>query len=201
MKPLRFWFEFASTYSYLGAMRVENLARIHGVPFEWKAFLLGPIFRNQGWNDSPFNLNPVRGRYMWRDVERLCGKYGLPFRKPGGFPRKSVLAARVACAGAGREWLPAFVRATFRANFAEDRDIADAGVIEEVLRSVGQDGAAVLALAQSQGNKDLLRRQTDEAWALGIFGAPTCEVEGELFWGHDRIEDAFAWDLERRRHP
>jgi len=68
--PLQFWFEFASTYSYVGASRIEAMARARGVPFEWRPFLLGPIFRHQGWNDSPFNLNPARGRYMWRDLER-----------------------------------------------------------------------------------------------------------------------------------
>src|SRR6185503_2219 len=91
------WFEFASTYSYPGVQRVEALAATSGLAVEWKPFLLGPIFREQGWNDSPFNIYPVKGRYMWRDLERLCAKYDLPFRRPSRFPRPSLLAARIAC--------------------------------------------------------------------------------------------------------
>jgi len=193
MADIGFWFEFASTYSYLAALRIEDLAGARKLSVEWKPFLLGPIFQRQGWNDSPFNLYPARGRYMWRDLERRCLKYGLPFRKPTTFPRNSLLAARVACVAAGQTWLPALVRAVYSANFAADRDIADAAVIEEILVSLGQDGRDLLTRAQAPENKERLRRQTEEAWELGIFGAPTCVVKGELFWGDDRLEDALAW--------
>ena len=73
--PLQFWFEFASTYSYPAASRVGALAAAAGAALEWRPFLLGPIFRDQGWNDSPFNVYPVKGRYMWRDLERLCAAH------------------------------------------------------------------------------------------------------------------------------
>ena len=68
---VEFWFEFASTYSYPAALRIESLAQSQGVPV-WKPFLLGPVFRSQGWSDSPFNLFPAKGRYMCRDLERIC---------------------------------------------------------------------------------------------------------------------------------
>ena len=192
MSTIRFWFEFASTYSYLAAMRVDAQAKAWGVPVAWTPFLLGPIFGHQGWNDSPYNLNPARGRYMWRDVARTAASYGLPFQKPSQFPRNSVLAARVACV-AGEDWLPDFARAVYRANFEQDRDIGERAVIEEVLRGIGRDPEATLALALSPENKGKLREQTDRAWELGICGAPTFEVNGELFWGNDRMEQAFAW--------
>lgn len=118
-----FWFEFASTYSYPAAMRIEDLARRQGVPVEWKAFLLGPIFRAQGWTDSPFNLHPAKGRYMWRDLARLCDELGLPLTRPSRFPRNGLLAARVVTAFPDAPWLAAFVRAVYTANFAEDREI------------------------------------------------------------------------------
>lgn len=73
-EPLEFWFEFASTYSYLAASRIEEVAAGSGVRLRWRPFLLGPIFASQGWGDSPFNLYPLKGRYMWRDMERLCEK-------------------------------------------------------------------------------------------------------------------------------
>jgi 2-hydroxychromene-2-carboxylate isomerase len=193
MAPLQFWFDFASTYSYVAAMRIEELAAARGVPLDWRPFLLGPIFQRQGWNDSPFNINPFRGRYMWRDIERLCRKYRLPFRKPSLFPRNSLLAARVALVVSDRDWLPAFVRAVYRANFAEDRDIAAPGVIGEVLGTFGENDGRLLAAAQTPENKERLRRRTEEAWEAGLFGAPTFVVGGELFWGHDRLDDAFDW--------
>jgi 2-hydroxychromene-2-carboxylate isomerase len=197
MAPIRFWFDFASTYSHVAALRIEEAAGARGIEIDWSPFLLGPIFQRQGWNDSPFNLYPARGRYMWRDIERLCGKHGLPFRRPSKFPRNSLLAARVACLAAGREWLPEFSRAVCRANFAEDRDVAEPAVIGEILASLGQNGPEILARAVAPENKERLRAKTEEAWALGIFGAPTFLVEGEIFWGNDRLEDALDWHESR----
>jgi 2-hydroxychromene-2-carboxylate isomerase len=188
-----FWFEFASTYSYLAASRTERLTEDAGVAVAWRPFLLGPIFQAQGWSDSPFNVYPAKGRYMWRDVERLCSRYGMPFRRPTQFPRNGLLAARVACLGRRTSWCPEFTRRVFRANFAEDRDIADPSVLADILQMVGVDDAAVIAEATTAENKGQLRRDTDEAMRLGIFGAPTFAVGGELFWGHDRLEDAVAW--------
>ena len=194
MSDLQFWFEFASTYSYVAALRVEEACARAGLRMEHRPFLLGPIFAEQlGIKDSPFNAFPVRGRYMWRDLERLCGKHGLPWRKPSVFPRHSLLAARVACAAAGEPWEGRFVRAAFRANFAEDRDIADREVIGELLRGVGADAETVLARAVSPEVKEKLRASTDEAKRLGIFGAPDFVVGGELFFGQDRMDDAIAW--------
>ncbi len=189
-EALEFWFEFGSTYSYPAASRVEQAASAAGVPLVWKPFLLGPIFRAQGWNDSPFNIYPVKGRYMWRDLERLCAKHGLPLRRPTQFPRNGLLAARVACIASAEGWCGPFARAVYRANFAEDRDIADPRVVADVVDALGRPGRALLERAQSPEAKEQLRRQTEEATALGIFGAPTCVVRGDLFWGNDRLEDA-----------
>src|SRR5499427_162859 len=113
MASLEVWFEFASTYSYPAVERVEALAAARGVAVRWRPFLLGPIFRAQGWNDSPFNVYPVKGRYMWRDMERLCARYGLPLRRPSVFPRNGLLAARATLAGADASWVPAFVRRVY----------------------------------------------------------------------------------------
>jgi 2-hydroxychromene-2-carboxylate isomerase len=184
MEPLQFWFDPASTYSYVAAMRIEDECARARVPLQFRPFLLGPIFSaQQGIKDSPFNVNPIRGRYMWRDLERLCAKYGLPWRRPSVFPRNSVLAARTCCAAPAGE----VVRAVFRANFAEDRDIADPAVLSDIA------GAAAVERAVSPEVKALLRANTDEAVRLGIFGAPDFVVAGELFFGQDRLDDAIAW--------
>lgn len=198
MPVVEFWYEFASTYSYVAALRVEAAADAAGVTLVWKPFLLGPIFKRQGWDDSPFNLFPARGRYMWRDIERLCARYGHPFRRPARFPRNSLLAARVARLGGDEAWVPEFSRAVYRSNFAEDRDIADPEVIRGILRALGLPAEDLLMLAESSENKERLREQTERAWNLGIIGAPTFVVDGEIFWGNDRMEEAFAWRMGAR---
>ena len=97
------------------------------VAVRFRPFLLGPIFKAQGWETSPFNLYPAKGRNMWRDLERLCADLALPFRRPGAFPQNSLLAARVALAGLEAGWGEEFSRAVFRAEFADGRDIDEPG--------------------------------------------------------------------------
>jgi 2-hydroxychromene-2-carboxylate isomerase len=152
-KKLEFWYEFASTYSYPAAARIERVAGAAGVDIVWRPFLLGPIFAAQGWNDSPFNVYPVKGRYMWRDLERICGREGLEFRKPSAFPRNGLLAARVALVAASEGWAGSFTRAAYHANFAEDRDISDERTVSAILGSLGRDAAAELGRAQVAENK------------------------------------------------
>ncbi len=188
---LEFWFEFASTYSYPAALRIERLAAARGVALAWRPFLLGPIFKAQGWNDSPFNIYEAKGRYMWRDLERICAAEGLPFRRPSRFPRNGLLAARVASAHAAEPWLPEFVRDVYRANFARDEEIAEPAVLARCLACAGRrDADALLAEAESEDAKARLRASTDEAIAKGIFGAPSFVAGGELYWGNDRLETA-----------
>lgn len=190
---IEFWFEFGSSYSYPAAMRVEDVARQYGCSVVWRPFLLGPIFREQGWSDSPFNIYPVKGRYMWRDLERICGGLGIPLRRPSQFPRNGLLAARVACTGGDETWVPQFARNVYIANFARDLDIADPGVVLECLDGLVPDAPAMLAAASEPEAKARLRENTERAVELGIFGAPTCVVGDELFWGNDRLEAAMEW--------
>ena len=191
-----FWFEFGSTYSYPAAMRVEKLASQHGIDVEWRPFLLGPIFREQGLSDSPFNLHPAKGRYMWRDLERTCRALGIPFQRPSEFPRNGLLAARVACCFQEEPWVAAFVRGVYRANFIVDTDISDPIVIASCIESAGADPEVVLVQSQSSASKTKLREQTAEAQRIGIFGAPTIVVGEELFWGNDRLEAAIRFARE-----
>src|SRR5712671_2971719 len=133
MPTLDFFYEFASSYSYIAAMRIAPLAKAAGVAVRWRPFLLGPIFKAQGWNTSPFNLYPAKGRYMVRDCERLCGELGLGFRLPAPFPQNALLAARVAIAGLEAGWGEEFSRAVYCAQFSEARNIGDAAVIREIV--------------------------------------------------------------------
>lgn len=100
-----FWYDLASTYSYLAAFDIEAKAAAAGVEVVWRPFLLGPIFKAQGWETSPFNLYQAKGRYMWRDLERRAARQGLPpIQRPSAFPQNGLLAARVATVGAKRTW-------------------------------------------------------------------------------------------------
>ncbi len=198
MTAVEFWYEFASTYSYPAAMRVAALAAARGVTLVWRPFLLGPIFAAQGWRDSPFNLYPAKGRYMRRDLERICGARGLPFRMPSPFPQNSLLAARVALALDG-ETRPEFSRRVYALEFSEGLSIADRERIAELVAALGLDPEAVLARAESDANKALLKAECARAAGLGLFGAPSLVTEdGELFWGDDRLEQGLDWAAGRR---
>jgi 2-hydroxychromene-2-carboxylate isomerase len=196
---VEFWYEFASTYSYLSAMRIEALAEAAGVAIRWRPFLLGPIFQAQGWTTSPFNLFPAKGRHMWRDMEREAARLGLPCRRPEPFPQNSLIAARVALVGAEHPWGPTFTKAVYRAQFGEGRSIAEPAAIQDILARLGLDADAVLRTAQAEPNKTRLKALTEEARSRGIFGAPSFITEdGELFWGNDRLEQAIAWAAGER---
>jgi 2-hydroxychromene-2-carboxylate isomerase len=196
MPVLEFWYEFASTYSYPAAMRVERLAGAAGLTVNWRPFLLAPIFGSQGWTDSPFNIYPVKGRYMWRDLERICAREGLPLTLPPvRFPQNGLKAARLALVGEG--WTPAFTRAVYTANFGEQKDISDDAVLTDILMKLGIDADRAMAAANTPENKARLKAQTDEAMKREIFGAPSFLVGDELFWGNDRLEEAIAFAATR----
>lgn len=190
---IEFWYEFASTYSYPAAMRVERLAEAAGVELRWRPFLLAPIFGAQGWNDSPFNIYPVKGQYMWRDLARICEADGLALREPVRFPQNGLKAARIALIAGDEGCGAAFTRAVYQANFAGQKDISDESALAGILIGLGLDAADVAARANAPDNKARLKAQTDEAIAKGIFGSPSFTVGEELFWGNDRLEAALQW--------
>jgi len=188
-----FWFDFASTYSYLSVYRIEELAQNYNIKIKWKPFLLGPIFNTQGWDTSPFNIYKAKGEYMWRDITRLSEKYGITFTHPSQFPRNGLLAARVSVAFEDESWVPGFIKSVFIANFSDDKDISNEEVLSSILKTLGLDAAQIIAEAKTQENKDKLREQTQLAADKSIFGAPTFVIGGEIFWGNDRLEDAFKF--------
>ena len=192
MASLSFWFDFASTYSYPAAMRIEEWARKRDVSAVWRPFLLGPIFADQGWRNSPFKIYPAKGRYMWRDMERICEAEGLPFVRPDPFPQHSLLAARVATALEGSD-RARFCRAVFAEEFGRGRSIDSDEFVAGVLRAEALPAEA-LARAASDETKAALKASVEEAKTLGIFGAPSFTLaDGELFWGFDRLAAALDW--------
>ena len=196
---LDFWYDFASPYAYLAAMRIEALAETHAVDVRWRPFLLGPIFAAQGWTDSPFNLFPAKGRYHWRDLARQSAKYGLPFKAPANFPPNSLAAVRIGLHLRDNDQVGPFSRALFAATFGEGRTMSDADVLASVLTGLGIDAGRAIAESQSPGVKARLRAETEEARSRGLFGSPTFLTgDGELFWGNDRLEEAIAWAAGER---
>ncbi|MBN4046575.1 2-hydroxychromene-2-carboxylate isomerase [bacterium AH-315-P15] len=193
MATLEFWYEFASTYSYPAAMRIEDLAARKGVEIAWRPFLLGPIFGAQGMTDSPFNLFPIKGQYMWRDIERQCARFDIPFKKPDLFPQNGLLAARIALVGDAPGWCAEFSRAVYGANFVHGKDISSVDVLMAILRELGLDADKILNLATSEANKESLKARVKEAQKRGLFGAPTFFAGDEMFWGNDRLEEALGW--------
>ena len=201
MATVDFWYEFASTYSYPAAMRIEKLAAERGVTVAWRPFLLGPLFAEQGWRDSPFNVYPVKGHYMWRDMQRICDALGLPLRRPDPFPQNSLLAARVALTLAG-ESRAAFSRAVFRAEFAEGRPIGEAATLALALNEIGVEPEGALARAQYGANKERLKAECARARDIGLPGAPCLVAEdGEVFWGNDRLEQGLDWAVGAAARP
>lgn len=190
---LEFWFEFGSNYSYLSAMRIEQLAEKAGVRLVWKPFLLGPVFRELGWETSPFVLQAEKGRYVWRDMERQAAKYHLEFTRPSAFPRTAVLPMRVAIHGANQPWIGPFCRNVMRQNWVDDVDINTLQHVRSALEDLVPNPDIIIEQAQCEATKLKLREQTAEARTRGIFGAPTFFIADEMFWGNDRLEDAIAF--------
>ena len=195
MPTLDFWHELGSSYSYPAAMRIEDAAGKAGVEVRWRPFLIGPIFKAQGWPDSPFNFLPVKGRYMIRDLERLCSALHVPFRLPEPFPQNTVTATP-----------PGTDRPRRRMGHRVHEGLLSGGVRRRP-RSRRPVRARAASLPRSASmprrhspapnlpeNKLRLRAETETAQQLGIFGAPTFVTsDGELFWGNDRLEQALTW--------
>lgn len=192
-QTIEFWFDFGSNYSYLTAMRIEDLAGSFGIDVVWKPFLLGPIFQSFGWESSPFVLQKQKGEYTWKDMERQARKLGIAWIKPTTFPRRAILPTRVATLGMNEIWIGDYVRATMVRNFVEDKDLDTEDAVREILAAINVNADPVIAQAQSDENKQRLRHATKTAANLGIFGAPMFFVRGEIFWGNDRLEDALTY--------
>ncbi|WP_224041885.1 2-hydroxychromene-2-carboxylate isomerase [Paraburkholderia unamae] len=187
---LDFWFDLSSNYSYLSVMRIEALAARAGVAVRWRPFMLGPILEALGWEGPPFVVQKEKGAYVWQDMRRQCRKYGLPWRQPSEFPRRAVLATRIAMLAADEPWLPAWCRAVMARNYGDDREVDSPEAAGQMLAALNLPAQLIIEAAGSDANRLRVRERTQAARELGIFGAPTFFVGEEMFWGNDRLEDA-----------
>jgi 2-hydroxychromene-2-carboxylate isomerase len=196
MQRLTFWFEYGSTYTWLSVARIDALARAYGAQIEWRPFLLSAILKQRGMVEGPF-AEPVKGRYMWRDLERRAARHGIAYRKPTGSLPNTLLTARIGTLAALQGWCEAFTREVFRLHWTEDVGIGTDDNLRRALTAVGKSPEQVLQAAQSESTKQLLRAATDEAEALGVVGSPSFTVGEEVFWGDDRLEDALDFAAGR----
>jgi len=191
--PIEFYFDFSSPYSYLASEQIEPLAARFGRRVDYKPTLLGATFKISGLR--PLVEVPLKGDYSRRDFQRSARFSGVPFVLPDPFPISTVSVARAYLwlADTESERARAFVHAAFRAYFAQGRNISEPAVLGDVLREVGSDPAQALAAIQQPHIKDRLRAHVDASLARGVFGAPFIVVDGEPFWGHDRLPQIERW--------
>ncbi len=191
-----FWFSIGSTYTCLTVLRLAKMGP-EAPPLHWRPFDVRRIMLAQ--NNIPFRDKPVKAAYMWRDIERRAERYGLEVSVPAPYPLAELtLANQIALVGCDEGWCEAYVTETYRLWFGEGLEPGQEPAISRALGIIGQDTARVMALAQSAEIADRLKAETDAAMAVGVFGAPSFVVAGEVFWGDDRLEDALDW-AERGR--
>jgi 2-hydroxychromene-2-carboxylate isomerase len=195
-----FWFSTGSTYTFLSVSRLEKVAAATGVRFNWRPFSVRVIMREQ--NNTPFATKPVKMGYMWRDIERRAGLYGLQARVPAPYPLQEFdLANRLALLGLDEGWGKPYIMASYRRWFVDGQEPAMEPNLSASLREVGQDPAQAVERARSGGIGQMYEAATNEARKLGVFGSPTFAVGGELFWGDDRLDDALSWLKHGRLTP
>ena len=190
---IEFWFDFSSPYGYLAAQRVDAIGAKHGRPVDWKPFLLGVIFKTTGMGPLPHI--PLKGEYMNHDIARASRSLGVPFVLPKPFPFLSVNASRALYWVSEQDpaQAAALGKAFYDAAFGQGRDISGAAAVREIAVEHGFDSEALGAALKDPAVKDRLRTEVETALSKGIFGSPTMIVDGEPFWGHDRLDEVDKW--------
>jgi 2-hydroxychromene-2-carboxylate isomerase len=182
---LDLYWDFSSPYAYLGSTQADALAARTGATLRWRPMLLGGLFRAIGQADAPIlTFSQAKQRHVMKDLERWAEYLEVPYKFPTRFPMVTIKPLRVYLA-LPEERKAGFRERTFRAYWAEDRDISDDG---ELRALIGEGADEILARTADPAIKEELKVATEKAAAAGVFGAPTWVVdETELFWGQDRI--------------
>lgn len=195
-KNMDFFFFVGSTYSYLSVMRIGTMAEKAGVTVRWRPFNVREIMLEM--NNVPFADKPTKFEYMWRDIERRAGHFGLEWTSQPPYPiDPDLLANRIGAIAATEGWAAGFTTAAYRKWFHEGVRIGGAEELGEVLQSIGKDPESIIIRAEGYEGGEALEEATREARNLGIFGAPTFMVGKEMFWGDDRLEDALEWAIKQ----
>ena len=191
--PIDFYFEFSSPYGYIASELVEEVERRTGRAMTWRPILLGPMFKATG--QAPLTQIPLKGEYAKRDFLRSAAFHRVPYRHPSKFPIGTVAAARAFYWLADRDPLQArrFARSLYRAFFVEDRDISAPATVVEIAAKEGVDAGELAKGLEDPALKDRTKREVETAMGRGVFGSPFFIVDGEPFWGNDRLPMLEEW--------
>ena len=191
--PVDFYFDFSSPYGYIASQVADEMERRIGRPLKWRPTLLGPVFKITG--QAPLVEIPMKGEYSRKDFARSARLHKVTYRQPGKFPIFTVAALRAFY------WMDeldptkarALAKALYRAYFTEGKDIGASATVVEVAKSAGIDEAAVAAALEDPAVKERAKREVAAAIAAGVFGSPFFVVDGEAFWGVDRMPMLEQW--------
>ncbi|MGE8461299.1 MAG: 2-hydroxychromene-2-carboxylate isomerase [Pseudomonas capeferrum] len=194
---VEFFFDLGSPASYLAWTQLPGICARQGATLHYRPMLLGGVFQATG-NASPAMI-PAKGRYMFTDLGRFAARYSVPFGLPPGFPLNTLMLMRgvIGTQLQDPQRFEALLRALFTGMWGERRNLGDAAVLQQTLEQAGFDIAAFSALAGDVQVKAALKQATEDAVARGVFGAPTCFVGDEMFFGQDRLD--FVEDALRQR--
>ena len=191
--PIDFYFDFSSPYGYFAATRIDEIATRHGRSASWRPILLGAVFKVT--KQQPLPTIPLKGDYAKHDLARSARLFGVPFTFPSKFPVATTAACRAYYSVAERD--PALAkrlaRALYDAYFARDRDISMPETVVEIASGIGLAPDEVRDAIDDPAVKDRLRAAVDAAIAVGVFGSPYIVVDGEPFWGSDRLDQLERW--------
>ncbi len=191
--PIDFYFEFASPYGYFASLRIDRIAERHGRTVAWRPFLLGAVMKVTGM--APFASIPLRQDYFRRDVPRVARAFGMTVTMPDSMPMNGLAACRAFywLVDEDPEAAKRLAQAVYDAHWREGRDMSDPEAVAEIAESYSIDGATLLAGIQESAVKQRLKDETEAAIAAGVFGSPYVIIDGEPFWGQDRLKDAERW--------
>lgn len=191
--PIDFYFDFSSPYGYFASTQIDGIAAKYGREVVWRPILLGAVFKITG--QQPLPTIPLKGSYAKHDLARSARLFGVPFKLPTRFPVAGQAPSRAFYWVGDKD--PALARklaqALYRAYFAEDRDISSPEVTANVAAKLGVDRGELLAALEDPAVKERLKTEVEAAIERGVFGSPYIVIDGEPFWGSDRIEQVEKW--------
>ncbi|MBI4207506.1 MAG: 2-hydroxychromene-2-carboxylate isomerase [Betaproteobacteria bacterium] len=191
--PIDFYFDFSSPYGYFASTRIDGIAAKYGREVVWRPILLGAVFKITG--QQPLPTIPLKGSYAKHDLARSARLFGVPFKLPTRFPVAGQAPSRAFYWVGDKD--PALARklaqALYRAYFAEDRDISSPEVTANVAAKLGVDRGELLAALEDPAVKERLKTEVEAAIERGVFGSPYIVIDGEPFWGSDRMEQVEKW--------
>lgn len=194
MKYIDFWFSIGSTYTYLTVSRLNELSKQEGLGFNWHPFSVRKIMMDM--DNIPFTppSKKIKSDYMWRDIERRAGFYGLNPKIPAPYPLSQFdLANKLAILGMNEGWGIDYVISTYKRWFEQGKEPATEPNLSEILQELKLKKDEVIAQAQSTEIENKYLENTEKAYSLGVFGSPSFIFDGEVFWGDDRLEDCIKW--------